>query len=63
MIKAKILCDKCEKEYNIEIEEVSDLFGITCPKCNSDETWIMDIDAGITTNEDVVLGKGGCGQR
>lgn len=60
MNEAKILCDDCEKEYKIKIENASEVFGIKCKFCNGDNTWITDIQLESNGNE-IVLGNGGCG--
>jgi len=64
MVKSKILCENCNKEYIIEVEYPSDLFDIKCPKCKvSDKVWILD--SGFTSNDKgITLGvHSGCSQK
>ena len=62
-IKVTIFCGDCDKDHIIKIEEISDIFGVKCPKCNGDNTWIRNVDDGCPSDDTVVLGKGGCSQK
>jgi len=61
-MKVEIVCDECNKKYMIDCIYISEIFGIKCPKCNSDKTWITEIIDG-NNNEEITLGRGGCSQK
>ena len=56
---AIILCDKCEKEYKIEFEYISDVIGMNCPECNSDKIWYMKFVQHDEDSTPLVMGRGG----
>ena len=62
MTKVDIICDNCNKKFNIKYNYPSELFNIRCPECKSNNTWIGDITEQ-EDNEEVTLGKGGCSQK
>ena len=65
MSSAKVYCDDCEIWYDVEFINISDLPDMKCPKCKSDKIYFGDItqDDIEDCDKDVVLGRGGCGQK
>ena len=63
MGKVVIDCRNCNKIVSIEIDEIQDVFEIVCPECGSEDVWIRDIELDDEETEDIILGKGGCGQK
>jgi hypothetical protein len=59
--KVKIFCDDCDKWHTVEFTLTSDLFGVICPKCKGNKTWIGDIEIEDKDDNDIVLGRGGRG--
>jgi len=51
-------CDRCEKEYDKEIEMTSEVFHFVCEKCGSEDVWVRDIIHNEKMPE-VKLGNGG----
>lgn len=62
MPNAEIFCDDCNKKFNVKFKYASELFGILCPKCKGNKTWIGNI-TNQEDNEDITLGNGGCSQK
>lgn len=64
MAKAKIMCEQCNKEYIIDVEYPSDLFGVECPKCNTSE-FVFILDNGFPNDgKTIKLGiHTGCSQK
>lgn len=60
---AKLYCDDCDSQRNVKIKYVSDLFDVMCPVCKSTNVWIEEILFPEVTNNNVELGKGGCGRQ
>jgi hypothetical protein len=55
--EAKIICEDCGKRYSIDIEQASDLFGLKCRFCKSDNIWYEDIQLEVENNSPIVLGS------
>ena len=60
----KFYCGECDHRWTKKYEFYSDI-DWTCPKCNKDtKIWVVDyIPKKPTTNDDVILGVGGCRQK
>lgn len=43
-MKAKIICENCDKEYLLEYKVISDLFDRKCPECNSDDIFYRELE-------------------
>jgi len=63
MRKAKIICDDCDKTYDIDYEQPSDLFNIKCPDCNGDNTWILNVIDDENNDKVITIGRGGRSQK
>jgi len=60
--KVKVYCQTCEKEYIIPFNETSDLFGLKCKKCGSDDISYRDFIYEIEPDSTPLrMGERGCG--
>lgn len=63
MMRIKLICDKCEKEWEQTVEYMSQIEWV-CPSCKSKEhTFSTEIEDDEKDNEPLVMGRGGCGKQ
>jgi hypothetical protein len=60
-MKARMYCEKCDKEYMTEIEFISDITW-ECEFCKSDRTWVREFIYDEPQTEFKLNGRGGCGK-
>jgi anaerobic ribonucleoside-triphosphate reductase len=57
MDKVILECKDCEKKSTI-----SEVYGVKCPKCGSEEIFILDILYEVEPDRTPIeMGRGGCG--
>jgi len=63
MMKIRIKCFNCDKQFEQEVEYISQIDWI-CPECKSSEhTATIDIETNEPDETPIIMGKGGCGKQ